>query len=243
MYLPKFSSKTHRNYFISLCTIALLVLTNIHSCNRASDLSDSIVYSQDTLRSYRDILDREYTVIKNLSGESEKDFLRIQTQDTTIKWLQESVKKYKGQLQSSLVLSNKTTLRGSGSTTITKVDTIFQNDSILLSPTYDLSWDGEWDRGTIKAMRDSIFYDIETRNEYEISIGKVSNGLFKKKTSVVEVMNLNPKTYTTELRSFTIEHEPKKIGIDIQIGYGFSSTLVPSPYIGIGVGYRLIGIK
>lgn len=238
-----FASNTHRNLFFSILGILVLLGLQIKSCNKINELVEGTIVSADTLRVYRDILDREHTSIRNYAQSNKEALLSLRSADSTIIWLQESVKEYRGKLDAAIVLSNRTGVSGSGSTTISKIDTVIQNDSILLFPTYDLTWDDKWDRGTIKAMRDSVFYAIETKNEYELTIGKPSNGLFKKRVSEVSVVNLNPKTYTSELRSFSIEHKPKKLGLDIQVGYGFSSGFAPTPYIGVGLGYRLIGIK
>ena len=120
-------------------------------------------------------------------------------------------------------------------------DTVVEDSIVYFYPTYATEWSDEWSKGEITASKDSIFRSVQMRNEYEVTIGKKKNGLFKDREHEVTVTNLNPNTYTDELRTFTVKEKPKNIGIGLQIGYGVSSGgIAPMPYLGVGVSYNLI---
>lgn len=198
----------------------------------------------DTLRSYIDENGIQVSRIRVLTGESKKTLLSIKSKDSTIVWLQELVKSYKGKLDAAIVLSGTTSSVGSTGTIVSRSDTVYIDSLIYIYPEYYSEWNERWDSGFIRANRDSIHRQVKVHNEYEITLGSVSNGWFKKKTYDVMVKNLNPNTRTEELRSFQVKENPKRISLGIHAGYGLSlSTFQPTPYIGIGVGFNLLGVK
>lgn len=221
--------------------IAILVLLLMRSCSKSQEQEALYEATQDSLHKSTDLLGREFSVIMTLKGETKKSLLELKTKDSTIQWLQSSVENFKGKLNSAVVLSNRTVSSGSTRTVVTH-DTVYVNDGYS-SPIYSSSWDNNWEVGWIKATQDSIQHEIKIRNEFEITLGEVKNGFLKPKKSVVSVKNLNPNTITEELRSFEITHEPKRIGLGLHAGVGLGANLQPTPYVGIGLDFRLISIK
>lgn len=101
----------------------------------------------------------------------------------------------------------------------------------------------KWYNGRIIAKRDSTNLDIKIENSYTIVIGQEGKW-YKKKTPFVEVTNENPYTKTKTLRTYQVDNKikPKRIGIGIIGGYGFSIGIKLSPIIGIGLSYNLINL-
>lgn len=178
-----------------------------------------------------------------LEGEKESLLLNLKTKDTSIMKLQSLVKKYKGKLYSATVLSNETTVKGSGKTEIIIKDSLIVKEHTVF-PTYKTNFSNEWEDVSILANKDSITWNSKITNRFEITFGADSNGWFKKRTKNVSILNLNPNTKTKELRSFMISNEPKRLTIGLQAGYGLGlRNFETQPFIGIGVNYTILSIK
>ncbi len=85
----------------------------------------------------------------------------------------------------------------------------------------------KWMTIEVKEKDDSLRARVEMRDELSVSFKNVSQGLFKKKKSVVEVTNANPYVKIEGLRSFEIPQ--KKSNLKFWVGVG----------IGAGAGYLL----
>jgi len=72
-----------------------------------------------------------------------------------------------------------------------------------------------WYSANVKVINDSLDLKIKTFNEYTILPKYESNGWFKPKTLVVEVINHNPYTETTGLSSYKFERKRKHTGLKI----------------------------
>ena len=187
---------------------------------------------------------QETASIKIIRAETEIALMKLQAKDTIIKWLQETVKGYKGALNTAIVLRNQTSTKGVSRTEII-YDTIYGDDGTKeVNIAYKTNWSNKWEQGYIKATKDSIYRDIKVINDYQITLGGLKNGWFKKKEYEIEVLNLNPNTVTKELRTFQIKSKPKILSFGVQAGYGIGlRDFKTQPYIGVGVQLNLIGIK
>jgi hypothetical protein len=226
-------------FFISI--IFLLALLLAHSCKKNRVQNNTIDVLNDTISYLYDKNGAQTASIKALQLESEKAFLKIKTKDSTISWLQDVVKDYQGKLDYALVLANNTTSSGS-TVTIVEYDTIYNTE--FKYPIYSTMWENKWERGYIRATRDSIYRDIKISNEFEATTGKGKNKLFKKREYAISVKNKNPNTLTTELRSINIRADPKRLTLGLFVGYGYSlKNYELSPQIGIGINYTILPIK
>lgn len=239
----------YKKYHVpELLVIVLLIILSmsIRKCNKQEQNINLYEASQDTLVSYKNKYGEQISQIKVLETNNKKMFLKMKTQDSTIIRLQKMVKDYEGDVSVATFLGNTTSSSG-GSATIIKYikhDTVIKDSIVYLYPQYETTWANKWEQGYILAKKDSIFRDIKIRNEFEITVGDAKNGWFKKKTNEVIVKNLNPNTITTELRTFELKQTDKKFYISLQGGYGIGlRNFQPTPYVGIGVSYNLIGIK
>ena len=222
---------------VVLCLVIIFLF--IKGCSDKKELinlNNSLTAKLDTSRNE---LGQQKASILSIVTQRERDFLKIKTKDSTILWLQKTVKEYKGKISSATVVSNTTVSKGS-TTTIIKHDTI---DNVIYD-TYFTKWDNKWENGYILASKDSIRREIKFKNEYQVTIGNESNGWFKKREFKVSILNLNPNTYTTELRSYNVSAKPKRFTLGIQAGYGINLlTMKQALYLGLGANYTIISIK
>lgn len=189
-------------------------------------------------------LGQQEASISVLETKNKKMFLDIQTRDSTIIWLQKTVKQYKGDLRTAIVLSNQTISENKTSEITAINDTVIKDSIVYIHSIYETSWNNEWEEGTIRASIDSIYHKIRFRNEYEITLGGVIDKWFKKRVYTINVLNLNPSTYTQELRSFSIEEKPRRFSLGIQAGYGLDLVnLKPVPYIGVGFSFNIVNLR
>lgn len=206
----------------------------------AEEIAEAVA---DTLDVKKNKDGQETASIKVIQAEREIALMKLQAKDTIIHWLQETVKEYRGALNTAIVLRNQTGSKGSTGTTIIR-DTVRVGNETRIADFYETKWSNKWEEGYILARPDSIFRDIKVKNDYQITLGEVRNGWFKPKEYEVQVLNLNPNTATQELRSFQIKSKPKRISIGLQAGYGYGLLdLKPQPYVGLGVQFNLIGVK
>jgi len=231
----------------NIAIAGLVLLLCLNYCNQKenySELEGLYISANDSLRISTDQQGRQMATIKVLSSTDKSNLLTIYTQDSTIKWLKNVVRDYKGRLERALVFSNETFSEGNTKTIIEAADTVFTEFGIEIYPRYKTSWESEWETGKIEATKDSIYRVIKMRNEFEITTGKASNGWFKKREYEVTVKNNNPNTYTTELREFSLKAKPKRFSLGLQCGAGLNlATMEPVFYGGAGVSFSLIGIK
>lgn len=228
-------------YIIGIVILVILLLLQKCDGNRKlqeksdliNSLSDSIIHTTNKLG-------QSVAKISVLETSSTKDFLKIRSSDSTIIFLQGKVKEYKSQLKnggSITTIGTNTNINSNTATTV-KWDTIKTG---TVFPVYESKLTDKWYNGFIRASHDTIKLKLNVKNDYTVVIGEEGK-LFRKKTTFVEVTNLNPNTETTTLRTYQVKNDtkPKRFGIGVIIGYGIGVNLVPSPIIGIGGSYNFI---
>lgn len=220
----------------------ILLFFSIKTCNSLNEVNslyEGVSSELITFKNERGLMESH---ILGLEAENKKSLLKIKSKDSTILWLQNVVRKYKGKINTAVVAGVETESIGSTETTIVKSDTVIKDSIVYVYPVYESQWDNKWESGIIEASKDSVKRDIKVRNDFEITLGKVSNGWFKKKEYRVNMLNLNPNTVTRELRSFNVKSKPKRWALGFSGGYGFYNGGLGF-YLGAGVNYNVIYIK
>lgn len=95
----------------------------------------------------------------------------------------------------------------------------------------------------ISVAGDSSSIALETFDTLRYVAKTVKEGsIFNRRTYLqVDAVNTNPFNKISGLEVYRKPlPKPKKIGIGVQVGYGFSNSLKPSPYIGAGIQYSII---
>ena len=209
--------------------IALLIIAGIllfKSCSDNRGLKEQVALyetAQDSLTQTRNDLGQQITSTSLMKAAKKKDFLKMQTNDSTILALQKVVKDYKGKLASATVLGSSTSDSGTSVTT-TSWDTIKTDTGSIIHPVFKTDWDERWSRGNIIASKDSISRNIQVKNEFEFTQGLERQGFLKKRKSLVTIKNLNPNTVTTELKTFTVQAQKKRFSVGIGAAYGLDIT-------------------
>lgn len=218
----------------------ILAFLLFRSCERSKGLQDLQTALNDTISQTRNEYNQQVSSISVLQTEREKDFLKLQTKDSTVKALQLLVKNYKGKVQSATVASTETSDSGK-TVTVVSYDTVYINGKAEVKPTYEASWKTRWSEGCIDARHDFIYHDIKIKNEFTFTHGTKRN-LFKKDVLKVEMTNLNPNTVTTELRSYSVSMPKKRFSVGVGISAGYSlTTYKPDAVVGLNVSFILFG--
>ena len=96
---------------------------------------------------------------------------------------------------------------------------------------------------TIDLTGDSSRLALQTIDTLSIVWKEVREGnLFKRKRFLqLDVTNKNPYNYIVGVEAYRVPMpKPKKFGVGVQVGYGFSNGLEPRAYVGVGVSYSII---
>lgn len=166
-----------------------------------------------------------------------KTLLEIQSKDSTIQELQETVKKFEKKLKDR---GNVSVVDNTTEVSVT-VPTEVEKDSAD-APVYksDINLDN-WIFAHTVANKDSTSLSIKVRNKYAIIIGEEPQGWFKKPIPFAEVINYNPYTETKSLRTYQVTvPKPKKFGLGIMAGYMLDDNFNFKPAVGVGISYNLI---
>jgi len=193
-----------------------LVIISYNTCNNYKnnydEQSNLIVSMQDSVKYFKNKQGEFVAQIANLQGSKENLLRVIGDQDKQLTRL------IKSNARAGAVFAQTTKI---DTVLITKTDTvngiIERNSSIS----------DKWMTIEVKEKDDSLRAKVEMRDELSVSFKNVSQGLFKKKKSVVEVTNANPYVKIEGLRSFEIPQ--KKSNLKFWAGVG----------IGAGAGYLL----
>lgn len=237
--LKEFNSTVKKmkiTFGIILGFILLAFIT--YKCNNDSNQSKmEQTILNDNQKTFRDKDSLSHTTNNVIEGKA-KDFIDLEVKDKEIIALQELVKKYKKQLANK---GNATNF-----TSETKYDTIYETkikrDTIILSKNTIMdSIHNKWINTTFGFDKGNTVFTLKLKNEYSVIIGEESQGWFKKKKPFVEVINLNPYSETTKLKTYQVETKPiKKIGIGPGIYYGIGNNFQAQVFIGIGIQYNFI---
>jgi len=242
---------------VSILIIVLLMLGTVfylYTNSLKSQLKEqtNLVSSlNDTIKVWKDKDSLNHAKIEVIKTSSTKDFINLKSKDKEIIALQETVKKYKKQLSkpgSSVTnFTSETKIDNSFSTKKDTVETkVVGNDTIKTHKyLYDIELKDKkekiWVTGNAVATKDSLHLTQKIINEYSVIIGEESQGWFKPKKPFAEVINLNPFSETTKLRTYQVEIKPiKKISIGPGVYYGIGNNFQPQVFIGIGIQYNFI---
>jgi hypothetical protein len=193
-----------------------LVIISYNTCNSYKDQSqelESLMASmQDTIKTFKNKDGEQVSQIASLQGSKQNLLLALGKSDARL---------------SKLIKEGATV--GASFAQTTKIDTVmvFKTDTVNGVIERNSSISDKWMSIDVKERNDSLQAKVEMKDEITVSFKDVSQGLFKKKKSVVEVTNANPYVKINGLRSFEIPQ--KKSNLKFWLGVG----------IGAGAGYLL----
>lgn len=241
---------------ISLTTWIILVLIAIIivCCIRMSFLSNKADTANNFIQAMNDTIKR--TIDKNGAQEAtitafkaDKASLlsEIQTKDSSLLSLQQTVSYYKNLMQSGSSATHATLItdiNNTSKTTVVAKDTIegLLDNSKIIYPEYRSSINmGGWIVGNSIANKDSTKLDLQVKDILDLVVGYDKG----KPTAILKTQN--PYTTTVELRSMIISPPPyKRLGIGLHLGYGGVAVdgQIKLGFLGsVGINYTLIPIK
>jgi hypothetical protein len=216
--------KTFSKY-IPYIVIAILLLFMHRSCEKQEELANAYTAAADTLSITRNKLGQEVAEKQLIQTESKKAFLQMTAANEEIAELQREVKKLKGRNVSATILTNNTTnTLNTATDSIIIHDTIYENGTITVFPTYTYARNNEWERFDIRASKDSLQMDYEIYNKFVITQSmKKQGGFFSKKAPTISVTNQNPYTTTQQLQSYSVDCKCRK-GMWFSVGTAAGAT-------------------
>jgi hypothetical protein len=208
--------------------IIALCLLLAHSCDR-SDHQDKIISAiQDTLHLSRDKDGRQTATIEAYEGTVKDLRNEVKSDKVTIKRLQALGKEYGNKLVAAASINFTTIDHASGVTTVIPKDTIKDHGIIYLYPLYTDTIVKPWASYKVRADKDSIHVDSETKQAMDVSfIGFKKVNPFKKdglKTMFdAPKINLrinlqNPDSGVTEAHAFVKDGKRQYNGIKVVAG-------------------------
>lgn len=193
--------------------VLLLVLCGVFvkSCKREKALTNAYKNANSELVKWKNKHGEEVAKIKNIETLRRGDFLKMQTQDSTIIALQKLVKSQKPEV--AIIYE-----------TITKIDTFtkIEKDGIF-------NFKDKWIDLSGFAT-DSLIFNLSVKNDYNII----------QKKDYTEIVNLNPYTSTENLRVYKEPQKRKKFTVGVGIGLCGGFDLIsrkPAVCIGGSVGF------
>jgi len=221
---------------VYITIILILLLSAVFALDRyRHEKIEKMAYvsANDVLSVEIDKAGNEIASKNQIIVESERQYRQLDLSfDSMHLELQSRVKKMKGNVTSSALISSTTELTSSSQTIRDTVDAIV---------VYKGAHKDEWVEWNGAARADSFIVHFIVENKYQFS-EVVRNPLFEPKETIVQVVNLNPYTRTKSIASYTVKETTKRFGVGPQVGYGLDiKTSQPSFNVGIGIQARIIG--
>lgn len=197
----------------------------------------------DTLKVWKDKDGLNHGSIGVITTTDPKDFINLPTNDPEIKRLQAEVEKYRKQIKNR---GSVTTVTSNTSADIKVPTVVVQQPQDPNFPIYRSKFDLDgWIYGTVEARKDSTLISPRIRNEYTVVIGQEKQGFLGlgKPKPFVEVVNKNPYTETTQLRTYQVDDTRRKSHWNFGLYGGYGATLVKKevvvgPQVGGGITYN-----
>lgn len=182
--------------------VIALVFLNIQSCGKLADKTRLYEASADTLKTIKNEKGQYESTIAILTG-TVADFKNTNAgKDSTIKRLQQIVDRHSISATVHGTFTGNTVNSGS---TITKYDTVIENDTVFVFPTYSTNWKNQWEDFLITASKDSFHLEYKVFNRFEYSVRNNREKWYKARVPEVTATNINPHTQTVELKNFTVK--------------------------------------
>lgn len=244
------SIKPEHKLMVALIILAVATLTliglSISNHNHKKLYIQEVALNQalaDDMLTWKDKDGRNRSKIMVLETEKTKYFTALQTKDEEVIRLQQLVREYESKLKQ----------QGSATVIETQIEYVkvptpyfpIGGDSIVFSQSVLVDTvRNDWVNAIYGFDKGNSVFKLRTRDVIGVVIGEERVGLFKTKP-VVEVVNYNPYSATTSLRSYRVTMPvQKKWGIGLTGGFGAvydikKQTLGYGPFIGASVNYNL----
>lgn len=217
------------------CFIAFLLL------RKCGPQDKPLVLDATPIETFKD-KDSALHVVTPVLMSTPEQLLALKSQDGVIIALQDQVAKYKKELGKQ---GGVTVIKGTNS-----IDTAYTKAYVPKLSDKQLRWSDSIRNKHInwnyKVVGDScgkaqVFFKLETVDDYSVITKEKSNGWFKPKTLVTEVVNHNPYSKKMETATYKVETKvpSKSFSIGPNVSYGVGANGLSS-FVGIGLQYGII---
>jgi hypothetical protein len=217
--------------------IALVVILIILLLQSKCSHRDAVKVWQattDTLRTQKNKLGQELATTTELVGSRKQIIQALNYQNDSLSIALRKAIRKRG-TNTTTVINTVTEVEKETPVYITHTDILRVDSFIYVYPTYQTQFRDMWIRYTIMADRDTVRANILLENILTISHKKTRKGY------TVNVLNENPYTVTSGLKSYTIKQKKKRFGISVYAGYGMGLTdFRPQPSVGVALTYSVI---
>lgn len=213
-----------RDYIYTLLILVLCVCLR-NGCKQSESFEKMYKASADTLHQTRNELGQQKTTTTLLYG-SVNGLKNLHAIDSSaLSKVQKMVDKL------TISATYLATITGNNIKTPTgKVlihDTIKGKNGIsYVYPEYSTQYENKWERFKVVANKDTTKVDYKVFNEFELVQDWKRNGLFKRKTAIATVLNLNPHTETKEFQTFTVKEDKGNRLRDMLIGAAIGALTI-----------------
>jgi hypothetical protein len=219
--------KNHKITYTLIIVIILLLFSSYYLYNRSRTTIDNYKNIIDIISSdltiTKNTLNQEVAKRKSLNLQNTSLLLMIDSKDSTIQYLQSVIKDYEKEnkrLSSVVVILSKTVIQYKDSIQNIVVDSIIVDNTVY--PTYSRELDifNNWITGTVTLGLKTFDADITVRNDYSVALYTEKKNLFSPRETYVEIINKNPYTSVSDIRSYNVEPPKCNRGRWFLIGTG-----------------------
>lgn len=217
---------------ISLLAIALLLR---EGCNQSSkdDLISDVAQYETEAQHYKGLNGAEVARNKSLMLENSDQIESILSGKLKNDTLTELLKKYKD-LKSVIIAENIIEIRDSIGYDTIRIPCDFKPFPVRRDSSHYMF------AGTIHPSYFKID-SLKIFDKQSIVFGKRKMGFLKRSEYNVEVIHSNPLVSTSNIGSYAIKEQRKKVVVSVGVSYGLNlSTGTIQPVIGVNVGFPLI---
>jgi hypothetical protein len=210
-----------------ICLIIAIFLTIYINTNVKFKLNQAInnlSIANDSITTYKNKKGELVSEISVLQTEKTKDFIKIQSQDTQIKELQQLIKskeKEGKEVQMALILANNTFLdyQDSIENLIVGYELKLGDTNKVKYPIYNRKIDmfKNWATGNVRIGISTFDIKLTTRDSLEITFGTKKEHWYSKPITYADVINKNPLTTTNSMRAYNKQEANKKVGLKMGI--------------------------
>lgn len=221
--------------------VVIIFLWNMYSSRNTEYMEQKnlVEAANDSIQTWKSKNGKNMAKISVLETENSKTLLNLETTNETIKDLQDLVKSNRRLLKkqgSASVIKSETSIDTTTTTTVKE-----DNNGNLV---YFGNVDNEWYSISSTSTIDSTNYKLKTFSNLNLTIGRESQGLFKKSKPFAIANDDNPYTNIKDMRTYQVTlPRDKKLGLGLYGGYGLSlngQQVNTGWQVGFGLNYDLI---
>ena len=229
----KTKAKASNSFLVTtIAIIGLLIFGGLVIYNLRKPIDKVTLPSTDSIEYYKNQYNQTVARIGVIEASSAEALLKLENKkDSELTKLQDLISRYKKELK-----------KPGSSATIIETETVFDTiyldtvnrDKLVYIDSINNTISNKWITTKYGWKKDSTFYHLKIRDEYDAVIGYDNNKPF------ADITSHNPYSSVKTIRSFNVKIPPeKKNHFGFNMTLGLDSKLQPIPVVGIGYTYSI----